>query len=78
MTGLQSEVEAKLRRISRFRAEMQKIDKAGGTTDRIALQRAATAIIAQVDEMLETNLLVRQTLHDIRLTAEELIKDSEL
>ena len=78
MTGLQSEVEAKLRRISRFRAEMQKIDAAGGTTDRIALHRTATAIIAQVDQMLETNLLVRQTLQDIRIAAEELIKDSEL
>ena len=78
MTGLQSEVEAKLRRISSFRDVMQRIDAAGGTTDRVELQRAATAMIAQVEEMLETNLFVRQTLQGIRRTAEVLIKDSEL
>jgi hypothetical protein len=76
LTGLQSEVEAKLRQVARFRAEMRKIDAAGGTTDRVSLQRTAAGLIAQVDEMLKTNLLVRQTLQDIRLTAEELLKDS--
>jgi len=78
LTGLQSEVEAKLRRVARFRAETQKVGAAGGSTDRIALQRMATTLIAQVDEMLQTNLLVRQTLYDIRATAEELLKDAEL
>jgi hypothetical protein len=78
LTGLQSEVEAKLRRVERFRTQMRKIDAAGGATDRDALRRAAGAIISQVDEMLETNLLVRQTLADIRLTAQELLKDAEL
>jgi hypothetical protein len=75
-TGLQSEVEAKLRRVERFRTQLRKIEAAGGVTDLGALRRAAGAIISQVDEMLETNLLVRQTLQDIRLTAEELLKDA--
>ena len=78
LMGLQSEVEAKLRRVARFRAEMQKIDAAGGATNRPALQRSARNLIAQVDEMLDTNLLVRQTLLDIRATAEDLLRDSEL
>jgi hypothetical protein len=75
LTGIQSEVEAKLRRVSRFREQMKKIDAAGGTTDRAARERAARALIAQVEEMLETNLLVRETLQELRRLADAVLDD---
>lgn len=77
LTGLQSEVEAKLRRLARFREQLRDIQSAGARTNPEVLKRAARTLITQVDEMLETNLLVRQTLMDIRGTAEELIKDAD-
>jgi hypothetical protein len=75
LTGLQSEVEAKLRRVMRFREQMRKIDAAGGTTDRAGRERAARALIAQIDEMLDTNLLVRDTLQELRRLADEVLAD---
>lgn len=75
LTGLQSEVEAKLRRVAKFREQMRKIDAAGGRTDRQGRQRAAEALIEQVDEMLETNLNVRETLQELRKTAEAVLED---
>jgi hypothetical protein len=77
LTGLQAEVEAKVRRVAAFRKEMQKIDAAGGKTDRASRARAARALIRQVDEMLETNLLVRESLHDLKAAAEAVLKDLE-
>ena len=75
LTGLQAEVEAKLRRVNRFREQMQKIDAAGGLTDRGARERAAEALVRQIDEMLETNLTVRETLQELRATAEAVRQD---
>ena len=75
LTGLQSEVEAKLRRVTRFREQMQKIDAAGGSTDRPARERAARALIAQVEEMLDTNLLVRETLQELKRLADAVLED---
>jgi hypothetical protein len=75
LTGLQSEVEAKLRRVKKFREQMQKIDAAGGRTDRPARERAARSLIAQADEMLETNLIVRETLQELRNAAAALLED---
>jgi hypothetical protein len=75
LTGLQAEVEAKLRRVMKFREQMQKIDAAGGKTDRAARLRAARALVAQVDEMLETNALVRDTLDQLHETARAVLDD---
>lgn len=75
LTGLQAEVEAKLRLVGRFREQMQRIDAAGRKTDTPARERAARALIAQVDEMLETNLTVRETLQELHRTAEAVLRD---
>lgn len=75
LTGLQSEVEAKLRRVARFREQMRKIDAAGGPTDREGRERAARTLIKQIDEMLETNVMVRETLVELHKTAEAVLKD---
>jgi hypothetical protein len=75
LTGLQAEVEAKLRRVARFREQMQKIDAAGGRTDKAARQRAAQALVDQVDDMLTTNLVVREQLMELKTTAEAVLTD---
>lgn len=75
LTGIQSEVEAKLRRVAKFREQMKKIDAAGGRTDRTSRERAATSLIDQVNEMLETNLLVRETLLELKKAAEDVLQD---
>jgi len=75
LTGLQAEIEAKLRRVTRFRAQMRKIDRAGDATDRRARIRAARALVAQVEAMLETNLLVKDSLEDLLKTARHVLED---
>jgi len=75
LTGLQSEIEAKLRRVAKFRAEMRKIDAAGGRTNGPARRRAARALIAQARTMLETNLAVRGMLEDMLKAAEAVLRD---
>lgn len=77
LTGLQAEVEAKVRRVARFREQMKKIDAAGGPTNRASRTKAAQALITQVNEMLETNLLVRESLEDLKRTAQAVLKDIE-
>jgi hypothetical protein len=75
LTGLQAEVEAKVRRVQRFREQMQKIDQSAGKADLKQRERAARALISQVDDMIETNLIVRDTLHELRETAAAVLKD---
>ena len=75
LTGLQAEVEAKVRRVQRFREHMQKLDTGSGRADLRLRERAARALIAQVDEMIQTNLIVRDTLHELRETAEAVLRD---
>ena len=75
LTGLQAEVEAKLRRVGKFRELMRKVDAAGGKTDTEARERAAFALIQQIDEMLQTNLVVRETLIELKTTAEAVLRD---
>lgn len=75
LTGLQAEVEAKLRRVGRFREQMKKIDAAGGRTDRDARERAARVLIDQVDEMIQTNVLVRETLQELKTVAVAVLDD---
>jgi hypothetical protein len=75
LTGLQAEVEAKVRRVQRFREQMQKIDAGLGRGDTKQREKAARALITQVNDMIETNLIVRDTLHELRETAEAVLKD---
>jgi len=77
LTGLQSEIEAKLRRVAKFRAEMRKIDATRGPTDRASRRRAARALIQQAQTMLETNLVVRGMLEDLLHAAEAVLRDVE-
>jgi hypothetical protein len=75
LTGLQAEVEAKVRRVRRFREHMQKIDKGVGRADLRQREKAARALISQVDEMMQTNMIVRDTLNELRVTALAVLKD---
>ena len=75
LTGLQAEVEAKLRRVKKFREHMRKIDASGATTNRQDREKVARALIAQVKEMLDSNLLVRDTLQELLQTAEAVLDD---
>ena len=76
LTGLQAEVEAKVRRVQRFREQMRNFDAApSGNVNTQQRERAARALIAQVDAMIETNLLVRDTLRELREAAEAVLAD---
>ena len=75
LTGLQSEVEAKVRRVGRFREQMRKIDAAGGRTHRPARELAARTLIAQINEMLASNLTVRDTLQELLVAAKTMLED---
>jgi hypothetical protein len=75
LTGLQSEIEAKLRRVAKFRAQVQKMGAWRGQTDRQSRARAARALIAQVQEMLATNLMVRETLEELLTATKALLRD---
>ena len=75
LTGLQSEIEAKLRRVAKFRGELKKIDAAGRRAEKATRQRSARALMAQVDDMLETNVTVRDMLLELKAAAEAVLKD---
>jgi hypothetical protein len=75
LTGLQSEIEAKLRRVAKFRGELKKIDTAGRRAEKATRQRSARALMAQVDDMLETNVTVRDMLLELKAAAEAVLKD---
>ena len=76
LTSLQAEVEAKVRRVQRFREQMQQLDGGpSGKTNLANRQRAARALIVQVDQMLETNLVVRELLQALRSAAEAVLAD---
>ena len=59
LTGLQSEVEAKFRGIERFRAQMRKIDAAGGVMDRAPVRLLADTRMAQSIRTREREALGR-------------------
>lgn len=76
LTSLQAEVEAKVRRVYRFRERMQDLD--GRSTRRRNTkqrERAARALIVQVEQMMATNLIVRDLLHDLRNAAQAVLAD---
>ncbi len=76
LTGLQAEVEAKVRRVRRFREHMQQLDGVSpGRRNAKQRERAARALIAQVDQMLKANLVVRELLQELRTAAEAVLAD---
>ena len=76
LTGLQAEVEAKVRRVQRFREQMQKLDASGVARSNLQQrERAARSLISQIDDMIETNLVVRDMLHELREAAEAVLSD---
>jgi hypothetical protein len=76
LTNLQAEVEAKVRRVRRFREHMQQLDDAlVGRRNAKQRERAARALIAQVDQMLKANLVVRELLQELRGAAEAVLAD---
>lgn len=66
LTGLQAEVEAKLRHVARFREQMQRLDDAARSTSLLERKRAIGLLLRQIDEMLEGNRIVRGTLEELR------------
>ena len=76
LTSLQAEVEAKVRLVHRFREHMQQLDGGpSGRRNHDQRARAARALITQVDGMLQTNLLVRDMLQELREAAEAVLAD---
>ena len=75
LTGLQAEVEAKLRSVVRFREQMQRLDEVSGPAGRNHREEAARALIKQVEGMLDTNRVVREILQEIRVAAEAVLED---
>lgn len=76
LTSLQAEVEAKVRRVRRFREQMQQLDAApSGKRNSDQPRRAARALIMQVHQMLQTNLLVRELLLELQEAAEAVLAD---
>jgi hypothetical protein len=55
LTGLQAEIEAKLRAVANFRTQMQKIDATERRTDLISRLKAARALIDQARLAVNTN-----------------------
>jgi len=70
ITGLQAEVEAKVRMTRGFQTRMQNIEARPPHS-----QADARALLLQVNRMLETNRIVRETLNDLRTAAEDVLKD---
>lgn len=76
LTGLQAEVEAKIRRVRRFRDQMKKLDAAPlGKANVAERERAARALLQEIDAMLATNSVVRDMLHELREAAEAVLAD---
>jgi ABC-type phosphate/phosphonate transport system ATPase subunit len=75
LTGLQAEVEAKLRSVNRFREHMQRLDDLSGPAGRQQREEAARALLQQVEGMLDANRVVREILQEIRMAAAAVLED---
>jgi hypothetical protein len=75
VTGLQAEVEAKLRELARFRENMRRLDTVGAGRNKEERLSAVRVLIGQIDSMLGTNKIVRETLQELKATAEALLTD---
>ena len=75
LTGLQAEIEAKLRYVKKFREQVEQI-QSRDDLHRASRRRIAEALIVQVKQMLETNLVVRETLQEVLTVAEGVLRES--
>jgi hypothetical protein len=76
LTTLQVEVEAKVRHVHRFREQLQKLDRGpSGKMNIIDRERAVRALITQVDQMIDTNVVVRDLLEHLRSAAKSVLED---
>jgi hypothetical protein len=76
LTGLQAEVEAKVRLLKRFREHMQVVEaSAVGRVDRERRKAVTSRLLKEVDDMLETNRVVRELLGDLRDVAWAVLDD---
>jgi hypothetical protein len=75
LTGLQAEVEAKLRRVQKFRQQMHKLDSSGARSNLQQRERAARALVSELNAMIETNLTVRDMLQELREAAQAVLAD---
>jgi hypothetical protein len=64
-------------RVAKFRKQVQKMGSWHGHSDRRSRQQAARALITQVQEMLATNLIVRETLEELLTGTKALLRDLE-
>jgi DNA-binding transcriptional regulator GbsR (MarR family) len=75
LVGLQSEVEAKLREVTRFRENMQHLAVSRTAEGRDQQLEAAEELVEQIDRMLGTNKVVRETLAELAEAAKALARD---
>jgi len=76
LTGLQADVEAKVRLLKRFREHMQVAEGPPvGRVDRERRKAATNRVLKDVDEMLKTNRVVRELLSDLRKAASAVLDD---
>lgn len=73
--GLQSEIEAKLREITRFRGNMQILALSRTPEARAQELEAIGKLAEQIDRMLGTNTVVRDTLLELLEAAKALARD---
>jgi hypothetical protein len=75
LVGLQSEVEAKLREVTRFRENMKVLAVSRTPEGRDHQLEAVGKLTEQIDRMLGTNRVVRETLVELLEAAKALARD---
>ncbi len=75
LVGLQAEVEAKLREVTRFRENMKVLASSRTPEARQQQLDAVQKLTEQVDRMLDTNKTVRETLAELRKAVTTLARD---
>jgi hypothetical protein len=75
LVGLQSEVEAKLREVRRFRETMKYLAVSRTAEGRDQQLEAVGKLTEQIDRMLATNKVVRETLVELLEAAKALARD---
>jgi hypothetical protein len=73
--GLQSEVEAKQREVTRFRENMHVLAVSRTPEARAHQLKAVGQLVEQIDRMLGTNRVVRETLSELLEAANALARD---
>lgn len=75
LVGLQAEVEAKLREVTRFRENMKHLAVSRTPEGRDQQLEAVRTLTEQIDRMLGTNKVVRETLVELLEAAKALARD---